>query len=158
MTAARRYRRPDLAVAVILLVLAVALTVTAYGYGQASGVFPRFIGLIFTALTLAEVAIQIRALLAQGGAPAAADAALPSPGQAVRECKGVLWLCAFLAAVYLLGFSIAIALYMFVFLRLSAGRTVRECLLISGGAVLFVYLVFVRLLEYKLYGGILFGY
>lgn len=157
MTAVKRYRLSDLAVAVILLALAITVTVTAYGYGQASGVFPRFIGWIFTALTLTEVATQVRAMLAGRGAAVTADAVPPAPGRVAREFKGVLWLCTFLAAIYALGFLAAIILYMFVFLRLSAARRVRECLLITGGAALFVYLVFVKLLEYKLYAGILIG-
>jgi hypothetical protein len=46
---------------------------------------------------------------------------------------------------------------MFTFLRLSAGRSFKQCAIMSIAATVFVYVLFIQLLQYRLFQGMLFG-
>lgn len=137
-------------IALFLALIAGTLLATAYTYGRSSGFFPKFIGWIFIGLVLIELSIQLRLFLA--GRRNVAE----KSSNVSKEARGFLWLGFLLTAVYLVGFLIATPLYMFSFLRISAGKDVRECTVASVLGCAFVYLIFVVLLDYRLFGGILF--
>lgn len=143
-------------VAVIILLFAVGVLIAAYDFRGGSGVFPRFIGWIFAGLTALEVIIQLKSLLS----PSVRGGALRAPyinENVLKEIRGFLWIFFFLVVLFLTGFMVGIPLYILVFLRLSAGRSWKECALLALGAEVFVYILFMQLLEYRLYAGVLFG-
>ena len=142
-------------VAVLILLMSIAVLVTAYDYTGGSGVFPRFIGWIFLLLSLAECVVQAKRLLSGDRPPPTEGAAPPRP-DVKKEIKGFFWIVFFLAALYLGGFLVGIPLYIFTFLRLSAGRPYGQCLIMAVSATVFVYVLFIQLLEYRLYHGIFF--
>lgn len=145
--------RTALIVAVLILLFAIGMLVAAQDFPGGSGVFPRFAGWIFVALAGLEVIVQLKALLAARGLTTGpwVDATV------MKEIRGFVWIGFFLLVLYLAGFLIGIPLYLFAFLRLSAQRSWKECVILSAGATLFVYLLFIQLLEYRLYAGVLFG-
>lgn len=146
--------------ALVCLLVAVLVLVTAYGYSRQSGLFPIFIGWIFLVLALAESIIRLRQLARDGrGVPADAGTGLVAVdrGAMVREAAGILWVCAFLAAVYIVGFVAATLLFLFSFLRFAAGRRLSYAAAAGLVATAVVYGVFAWLLEYRLYPGLLFG-
>jgi hypothetical protein len=147
-----------LVVAFLILIMAISVLVTAYGYSGGSGIFPRFIGWIFVGLTLIECLIQLKITMTS---PTAGNASIKSSvtvtGDVYKEIKGFLWICFFLASLYLTGFLIGIPLYIFAFSRLSAGRSFKQCTIMSLVATIFVYVLFIELLQYRLYQGIIFG-
>lgn len=145
--------RSALIVAMTILLFAVAVLIAAYDFPGGSGVFPRFAGWIFVGLSAFEVFLRVRHFLAENKT---------HPGQwvnqtVIKEATGFAWVGFFLLLIYLIGFLIGIPVYLLVFLRWSAGRSWKECLLLSGGATLLIYLLFIELLEYRLYAGILLG-
>lgn len=147
--------RSALIVALLILVMAVWLLIAAYDFSGGSGVFPRFIGWVFVGLTLIEVVVHLKALVS---GPAGRTGYSASTNEIVlKEIKGFLWIVFFLVAVYLTGFMIGIPLYIFAFLRLSAGRSFQQCAIMAVAATIFVYILFRELLEYRLYAGVLFG-
>lgn len=149
-----------LVVALVYLAFAIGVLVTAYEYRGGSGLFPRFTGWLFVLLALMEVAVQARAMLTPGAGAAAAGGDLERAGAeagVMHEARGFLWVLAFLVLVYLTGFMIAIPVYMFTYLYLSAGRKLWHAAVFAAGATLFVYILFIQLLEYRLYAGLLFG-
>ena len=141
-----------LIIAILLLSIAVGVLATAHTYSQSSGFFPKFIGWIFVMLTLVELLRQTMSLFAKKQ-----KETKESTSNLAREITGFLWLAALLATLYLLGFLIATPAFIFSFLRISAGKSLRECLLISGLGTVLVYVVFVVLLEYRLFAGVLFA-
>lgn len=146
----------SLAVALLILLMSIALLVTAYDYRGGSGVFPRFIGWIFLVLTLAECVIQAKRLFS-GKAPSADPESVNGLGPDIKkELRGFFWIAFFLASLYIGGFLVGIPLYIFAFLRLSAGRSYRQCIIMSVSATVFVYVLFIQLLEYRLYHGLFF--
>ncbi len=142
-------------VAAIILLVAIALLVAAYDFPGGSGVFPRFAGWIFVVLSAMEVISQVKVLMSTPGS-ARSSGALPSENT-LKEIKGFLWIVFFLVVLYLTGFLIGIPLYIFAFLRLAAGKTYRQCTIMALSATVFVYVLFILLLEYRLYPGVLFG-
>jgi len=149
-----------LAIALTLTALAIAVLVTAYSYSRASGLFPIFIGWIFLLLSVLEVGVQLKPILRdQVQTPTAKDTTgIPVETKGVMsEAGGFLWLGLLLAVIYAIGFLLATPLFMFVFLRFAARRSVMQSAAIALAATVFVYVVFAWLLQYRLYPGVLFG-
>lgn len=142
----------ELIIALLLLSIAVGMLATAHTYSQSSGFFPKFIGWIFVMLALIEVLRQLMSIFATKE-----KETKESGDHLMREFTGFLWLAALLATLYVLGFLIATPVFIFSFLRISAGKSLRECLLVSGLGTVFVYVIFVVLLEYRLFAGVLFA-
>lgn len=146
--------------ALLLTLMAAGVLITAYTYSRSSGLFPKFAGWIFLGLTLLEVLAELKPVMAARGLTRPAPETESRGGNRIgmrQELRGVLWLAALLAGIYLAGFLIAIPVYVFAFLRISAGRSLRDCALVSGLVTGAIYLLFVALLEYRLYSGILLG-
>jgi hypothetical protein len=139
--------------ALLILLLAVSVLIIAQDYTGGSGVYPRFVGWIFVGLSLMELIIQIKAMLTTGSA----DSGVSADQRYYKELKGLLWVCVFPVLLYLTGFMAGIPLYMFAFLYLSAQRPLIQCVIFSALSVAFIYALFVGLLDYRLYAGVLFG-
>jgi hypothetical protein len=145
--------RAAFAVALLILLVAVAVLIIAQDYTGGSGVYPRFVGWIFVGLCLVELFIQVKALVSSPAVAATGE----SKTLVVKEMTGFLWLAYFLVVLLLTGFIIGVPIYMFTFLRWSAGRSYLKCTLMALGATLFIYILFMVILEYRLYPGLLFG-
>ena len=143
--------------ALLLTLIAGAALATAYTYGRASGFFPKFIGWIFLGLVLIELLIRLKSfLIARRNVTTDTRHATEDGSNVLREIKGFLWLGSLLTVLYLLGFLIATPLYIFSFLRISAGKSIRDSLVVTILGTAFVYVIFVLLLEYRLFAGVLF--
>ena len=146
--------------AIIVTVIAIAALVTAYGYSRSSGLFPIFIGWIFLGLAFIEAALRLRDF-------ASGDVHLPHDASTgleevdttgpFRDLLGFGWLIAFLLAIWLAGFIVATALFLFTFLRLAGARSWRYAGAAALLTVAIVQGVFGFLLEYRLFAGVLFG-
>ena len=144
---------PALLVAFVLLALAIGVLNNSYTFAHTSGLYPRMVGWIFVGLTAIEVLAQLRRVHArQQGAGGASGKT-----QTVAEVKAFAWLGSLLLSLYLLGFLISTPLYVFAYIRFSGRRRTATSVLIAAGVTAFVYLLFVRLLAYKLYAGVLLG-
>jgi hypothetical protein len=148
-----------LIVAAVMLLLAVAVLVLAYGFEGGSGLFPRFIGWIFVVLAGSEVLLNLQRMLAAKQKPQIDNIEEPQGARAVlvKEIKGILWVGVLLVGIYLAGILITLPVYLFSFIRFSGKRTIQQSAIIAVCSTAFVYLLFVVLLDYKLYPGILFG-
>ena len=148
-------------VALMLLVISIMVLVTAYSFSNNSGLFPRFIGWIFVALTSIEFILQLKMQIrSEEGDQREMEADMRAHGETkdiLKEIRGFAWLALLLVLLYLLGFLVSIPVYILAFLRISAERPWKDSIIISVSATLFVYLVFVQLLQYRLFAGILFG-
>jgi hypothetical protein len=154
MTVIRQARLRDVAIGLMLSAAAVLLLVSAYSYSRASGIFPIFVGWIFLSLALVELVLQVRALQRQKKTMAADDPMLPATR---RDILGGVWLCALVGLLFAVGFLIATPVYVFSFLWLDAKRGFYQSLIFAALATAFIYVIFVFLLKYKLYPGLLFA-
>jgi len=144
-------------IAIVILLGAVPVLITAYGYSGGSGIFPRFIGWVFVGLVLLEMVVQLKRMIMLPPSEQNAtgfDSHDLGRAKVEKEIQGFLWICFFLLFLYLGGFLVSIPLYMFAFLRFSARRPFKECLFMATGSTLFVYILFIVLMEYRLYPGV----
>jgi len=154
-------RKAAFIVAVLILLMAVSVLIIAHGYSGGSGIFPRFIGWVFLGLIILETGLQLNVLVKRTPPDDIRVDRDDTSGNGrtivIKEIHGFLWIGFFLFVLYLAGFLVSIPVYMFAFLRISAKRTVKECLIMSAGSTIFVYLIFIVLMDYRLYPGVLFG-
>ncbi|NNC78103.1 MAG: tripartite tricarboxylate transporter TctB family protein [Woeseiaceae bacterium] len=152
MTSNSKARPGDVAIALALSLLAVALLVSAYSYSRASGIFPIFVGWIFLLLAVLELVLHARALSRQNPTTVSVDKA---PSTLKRDIHGLLWLCAVVGLLFAVGFLVATPLFMFAFVWRGAKRSIYQSLAFATLATVFIYVVFVWLLNYHLYPGLL---
>lgn len=155
----KAYRGPfGIFIALLLALIAGAALATAYTYGRASGFFPKFIGWIFISLVLIELLMQLKSFfVTERNITTDTTQSIDKRSNVLREIKGFLWLGSLLTTLYLVGFLVTTPLYIFSFLRISAGKSIRECSIVTILGTAFVYVVFVLLLEYRLFAGTLFA-
>jgi hypothetical protein len=149
----RRAAIGGLVIAVVLGLLAAGLLITAYGYNRLSGLFPIFVGWVFLALVLLEVAVSARAL---HRAPVRGSEKR-EPVDWRNEIGGSLWLMLLLALIGVAGFVVGAPVFMLTYLVVAGQRRVAGSAIIAAGALAFIWVVFIWLLDYRLYGGLLFG-
>lgn len=135
--------------ALVLLAFAVGGWLIALEWGRSSGMFPRFLGLIFIGLATLELGIHVFKSVFQKAET------LIDTEELRKQVYGFGWLGLLLLMIYLLGFMTTVVLYVFLFLRLHGRYSYLVSTTIAIGAIAFVYLIFRRLLEYSLFPGIL---
>lgn len=149
----------NLFVATVILVIAISVLMVAFGFHGGSGLFPRFIGWIFVLLAGADFLLQMKRFvnLRKKGVITTSHDNPEANANLIKEIKGILWVSVLLVGIYLAGFLITLPVYLFSFMRFSGHRSIQQSAIISVGSTAFVYVLFVLLLDYKLYPGILFG-
>ena len=141
--------RPTVLISCFMLMLAITLLYLSQGFGRSSGMFPRFIGWVFVVLTAADVVVQLVAWYQRK---------LPEPTETaitIKQLKSMGWLLGLVVALSIFGFLITIPAYIFTFLTWRAGHDKRRSAFIAIGALVFVWVIFVWLLDYELYAGLL---
>lgn len=141
--------RPTVLISFLMLVLAITLLYLSQGFGRSSGMFPRFIGWVFVVLTAADVIVQVVAWY-QRNLPVPTATAIT-----IKQLKAMGWLLGLVVALSIFGFLITIPAYIFTFLTWRAGQEKRRSAIIAIGALVFVWVIFVWLLDYELYAGLL---
>ena len=135
--------------ALVLLALAIGGWWLAQEWGRSSGMFPRLFGQVFISLALLEVVIQLWKTFV-GKQVSEFD-----PTEFGKQVWGVVWLGVLLAMIFVLGFMLAVPLFVFLFLRLHGRISWVLSIVLAVSAVLFVEIIFRRLLDYTLYAGLL---
>jgi len=74
-----------------------------------------------------------------------------------RVLLSVLWVVAYLAGVYLVGFLLATPLYVFLYMLLHGGKSLRAAAATAAVTTFLIWLTFEIAFKYPLYPGILFG-
>ena len=77
------------------------------------------------------------------------------PGTAMGDLFRRYWIPALLAMIFVLGFMLAVPLFVFLFLRLHGRLSWVLSIVLAVSAVLYVEIIFRRLLDYTLYAGLL---
>lgn len=143
--------RPTVLISIGLLILAIVLLYLSQAFGRSSGMFPRFIGWIFVVLASADVIVQLRRWYLQRLPEATATSVT------IKQIKALGWLLGLVILLSVFGFLITIPAYIFTFLTWRAGRPVKQSATIAIGALIFVWVIFVWLLDYELYSGLIFS-
>ncbi|MBI3045606.1 MAG: tripartite tricarboxylate transporter permease [Betaproteobacteria bacterium] len=131
----------------VVLALAAALW-QSRDFGFRAGLFPWAIGIPMLALALLQLAIELagKSRIPAAGIPGF-EHLLPARESARRTVATFGWVVGYLAAIWLLGFTLGGILSTFLLLKLGSREPWPVTLAITAGAAAFVYFVFVRALH-----------
>jgi hypothetical protein len=151
----------------LLLGFALYFVVTALGYGRNSRIFPMAIGiptLILMALALAAVWKPglLRGAEVNLGAPSSVALAVSEEAEegsvpAMRVVRMLGWLVFALASIALVGFSVAVPIYVLLFGRLEGRAGWRASVLAALVSWAFIVGYFDLFMKFKMFRGVLFG-
>jgi len=144
------------------------LAVRTFSYSSVAALMPGiiigFILLVTTILVVRELWLSLR----KAGSDAAAEEeqttvpeADPAPRETdpkvarMRELEIIGWLAGFGLTIYLLGFLVAIPIFMFLFLRIRFSTKWLTTAAITIGIEVGVYLIFIVWLQTMLYSGLI---
>jgi TctA family transporter len=145
-----RPSRASLAFTTVIVAALAAALWESRDFGFRAGLFPWAIGFPVAVLALVLLALQLagREPRAQGLEGAATGAADVPPAEAARRTAAILlWIAGYLAAIWLLGFTLGGTLATFLLLKLGGREPWPITLALTAGAGAFVYGVFVRALH-----------
>ncbi|WP_049986589.1 tripartite tricarboxylate transporter TctB family protein [Halobellus rufus] len=142
------------------------LVVESFSYSAAARLFPLIVGISLLGL----VAVQIAVLLAGDRLDIKRVELFGSPEEFLedegdteqedllryqREFEMILWTTLAVAVIWLLGHVLGLVVFVFFFVY-RFNRNLKKAGMVTGIAFVFVYLLFVRLLDSSLWTGILF--
>lgn len=151
-------RKRDLLPSIVVLVFILGYLVSGYLTLDAT---TRLVPLLAAAVTLLLLLIDIAQLVIRGGETEDSDLAegggVKVPEARGREFIAILVVAGGVLAVYLVGFLLAIPLYLFVSIAYLGQQSPRVALIVASLASLAIYLVFELALSYQLFPGVLFS-
>lgn len=145
-----------LATTLVMLAIFAGMTLMALGFPEQAAFTPLLVGIPGVILCLAQLAIDltVRARLA---GPDNDEEFGERDGDAIapREWFMFFWLAVFTAAIVGFGFHVGGSLVVLLYVRFGEREPWLNAILAGGGTFLVVWLVFTRLLELPLFGGLL---
>jgi hypothetical protein len=146
---------------IVMLAVLVGMTVFSVNFSQGSRMLPLFSG-IFSAVLLAFlIAMVFSPKLATWykriERKAGEDESVPlTVSERRKELRIFSWFIGGTVLVYLIGFIAAIPLFLFLFLRFSAGERWKMSVLLPAIVTAVLYVTFVVILRVPLEGGVFF--
>ena len=121
----------------------------------------RYVPLMTGAVTFILLVIDIIRVIVRGGAQSGSwvveGGGVNVPESRGREFAAVLLVAAGVGAIYLLGFIVAIPLYLFASIAFLGQQSIRVAAIVALLTSLVIYLVFEVMLDYQLFRGMLFA-
>jgi Na+-transporting methylmalonyl-CoA/oxaloacetate decarboxylase gamma subunit len=149
--------------ALLLLAFTLSFVVTSFDYKADTRAMPLVIAGLTVVLLVLELLAQRRDRIGEvlrrffsGNTRLPADAPGKKPSVS-REIGAVLWVVAFLVLAILVGFYIAIPVYVFAYLAIYARKPAMISAITALGIVALLYVLFQVLLTYPIFSGVLFG-
>jgi hypothetical protein len=161
-TTAVRWR--DLSAALVVLAASVGFLLWARTYPPRSGAVPELVAWATIMLTLVDVATQFdtpwgrwlrRLVTAEKIVEWKLDG--DEDASAGRVAIAIAWVAGYVVLLYFIGFMIATPIYMFCYMLLHGGHSIRNSLLLTAATALTIWLTFEVFFRYPLYPGVLFG-
>jgi hypothetical protein len=139
--------RPSLALAVLVMLVSGYGVLTAWDWPAKAALFPLAIGIPLFCLGAAEAAwVLLGAREEKKAGPMDSQLRLPKDGLR-RAALAVGWMLGFFAAIVLLGFPLAVPLFVLLYLRLQGGERWLVCIVTTAAVWGFFYGLFDRLLH-----------
>jgi hypothetical protein len=145
----------DLTFALVLMAAFAYATVTALSYPEGAKLFPLAIAIpsLVLAVVLAVISLRSRGTRIAPRPPDPGDEVLAPEERTRRTAEIALWILAIFAAVYLLGFLVAIPLSAVAYLRFAARESWPTSVAVAAVCWVLVFGVFDRLLHLPLPAG-----
>ena len=152
----------NLAVSLVVLAFFVVILAWTYRFPQAtSREFPSMVCIAAIVLCLIDLITQTDTAIGRRLAvalPGSATIAASGLTRGIRgEATALAWIAGAAALMVLAGFLAGIPAYVFCYMTLHAGRSVRQGVIAALLTTGTIWLAFQQLLSYQLYRGVLFG-
>lgn len=152
--------RPQALFSAFILALAVGALLYTRGWPIKTALYPRAVAIPLIALAAFEFVLSLRDGSAEPGSGGQAmdfalSAGLDSKNVAARTAMIFAWIGGFFGAVILLGFPLAIPIFVFVYLKVEAREGWLLSLILAAAAWLLFNGLFVRLLHLPFAEGLL---
>ena len=151
----------------LLLGFALYFVASALGYGRNSRIFPMAIGVptvILLALALAAVwkpgllrGAEVNFGVPSSGALAESEDAVEGSVPVMRVVRTLGWLLFALASIALVGFSVAVPVYILLFGWIEGRARWRACVITALVTWAFIVGYFDLFMQFKMFRGVLFG-
>jgi hypothetical protein len=142
------HSRASLALALAIMAVSGYGVIAAWSWPWKAALFPLVIGIPLFVLSAAEALWVLLGTTERGEVQDFQMAAgVPPPEVLRRSAVAAGWILAFFAAILLLGFPIAVPLFVFLYLKLQSGESWRFSALFTAAAWGFFYGLFDRLLH-----------
>ena len=130
----------------------------AFAWTFKTGLFPLTVGIPLLVLALIQLVMEILGKAEAAEGPAVDlefSADVPSEVALLRVIGAFLWVAGFILLVYLLGFPLAVPIFMFTYLSTQSGVGVLLSLGLTGATWLFFYGLFQRLVHLSFEDGLI---
>jgi len=145
-----------IATTLVMLAIFAGMSLIALGFPEKAAFTPLLVGIPGAILCLAQLAIDVTGR-ARAAGPDGDEEFGDRDGDAVtgREWFMFAWLAVFTAALIGFGFHVGGPLVVFLYIRFGEREPWRNAILAGVGTFLVVWLIFTKLLELPLFGGLL---
>jgi hypothetical protein len=149
------------AVTLIMLAIFVTMVAVAATYSDKARFMPLVVGIPGIGLCLLQLAMELRGRQPKAGevppAGSPASIAMETPGalSVASEIRTWAYFVAYIGGVLLFGFHVAVPILVATYLYLEAKLSALAAGLAAAAFTLAVYLMFERLLEFRLHEGVL---
>ena len=141
------HNKPSLALALLIMLVAGYGVLVAWDWPAKAALFPLAIGIPLFCLAAAEAAwVLLGGREERKGEPMDFQVARPKDG-ARRSAVAIGWMLGFFAAIVLLGFPLAVPLFVLLYLRLQGGEGWVVSIVTTAAVWGFFYGLFDRLLH-----------
>lgn len=149
----------DILPALGLLIVTIAYLMVAYQYSPASRAFPVMVAWSMIVLVTLDVVSRTSTKLGRAITRwlNPASAAPANTHIARHDLVAVCWVVGFVIGLVLIGVPYAVLLFVFASARWRGKRSYAVSLVLAAAAMLFIWLLFTRLLRIELYSGLLLG-
>lgn len=145
-----------IATTLVMLAIFAGMSLIALGFPEKAAFTPLLVGIPGVVLCLAQLAIDLTGR-AKAAGPGNDEGLDDRAGDAIsgREWFMFVWLAVFTVAIVGFGFHVGGPLVVFLYIRFGEREPWLNALIAGAGTFLVVWLVFTKLLELPLFGGLL---
>ena len=134
----------------------------SYAYKPAIRLFPLLIGFSGVVLCILDIFSNTNTALGRiVNAVFGTELAKPdhqAPRKLTKELAIFAWMSALVLGIYVFGFLVMTIVFVFLWMWVQGGRTIKASLYTSIATFAFIYLLFSVILRYELFVGIVFEY
>ncbi len=147
----------------LVLLLAAGFLAWSHAYDGRGHVVPALIGWTAVALSLLDLVAHTKSRAGRvlhgilSGRPLDSSSGDEAEAPALSPAVACLWTAGFVGLVAVVGFIVAVPVYTLAFMRLQGRMPWRRSVLTAAAVAVVVWLVFERLLRYRVFEGWVFG-
>lgn len=148
------YSQVAILVVIIALMAGVLVMSSRFAYTQAK-LGPLAVSIIVLVLAIVQLIKELRKYANEKLNLKEETLSSDARGDYIGFASEAGWIGGFIIAIYLLGFYVAVPLFSLVYMKSHQARWI-PAISVALLTLAFIYLIFIRILDFRLYGGLVF--